>query len=139
MTTETDAKRWVGTGVRRKEDNRLLTGRGKFTDDIDLPGQLYCSILRSPYAHARIVSIDTSAALALEGVVAVLTGADAAQISEPLPPAIDLATKHAKPYAIAVDKVRFYGEPLRLSRRRPATSPRTRSSSSTWSTRSCRR
>lgn len=112
MTAQTDAQHWVGTGVRRKQDNRLLTGRGKFTDDIDLPGQLYCMILRSPYAHAKIVSVDASAALALEGVVAVLTGAEAAQMSEPLPPAIDLATKHPKPYAIAVDKVRYAGEPV---------------------------
>lgn len=111
MTTQTKSK-WVGRSVKRKEDNRLLTGRGKFTDDIDLPGQLYCVVLRSPYAHANIASIDVSEALALEGVVAVMTGAEAALISEPIPPAIDLATKHAKPYAIAVDKVRYFGEPV---------------------------
>ena len=111
MTTETKSK-WVGSSVKRKEDNRLLTGRGKFTDDIDLPGQLYCVVLRSPYAHANIASIDVSEALALEGVVAVMTGAEAALVSEPIPPAIDLATKHAKPYAIAVDKVRYFGEPV---------------------------
>lgn len=108
--TETTTQNWVGAHVRRKEDNRLLTGRGRFTDDIDLPGQLYCAILRSPYAHARIVSIDTSAVEAMDGVVVVLTGAEAAQMSNPLPPAIDLATKHAMPYSIAVDKVRYYGE-----------------------------
>jgi aerobic carbon-monoxide dehydrogenase large subunit len=65
-----------GREVRRIEDAGLLAGAGRFTDDVSLPGQTYLSFLRSPHAHARIVSIDATAAKALPGVVAVLTGAD---------------------------------------------------------------
>ncbi|MCY4590320.1 MAG: xanthine dehydrogenase family protein molybdopterin-binding subunit [Alphaproteobacteria bacterium] len=66
----------IGASVRRFEDQRLLTGNGTYVDDINRPGQTYAHILRSPHAHARIVSIDTSAALASPGVVAVFTGED---------------------------------------------------------------
>jgi carbon-monoxide dehydrogenase large subunit len=66
----------VGQPIRRKEDRRLLTGNGHFTDDIAVPHQAYAVILRSPHAHARIRTIDTRAAKALPGVLAVLTGAD---------------------------------------------------------------
>ena len=66
--------RGVGHSVRRKEDARFLRGRGQYFDDITLPGMLHMEILRSPYAHARLGSIDTSAAEALPGVVAVVTG-----------------------------------------------------------------
>ena len=68
----------IGQPVRRKEDLRLLTGRGRFSDDLNLPGQAYAAVLRSPYAHARIVSIDASAARRMHGVLAVYTGADLA-------------------------------------------------------------
>ncbi|MCB1032871.1 MAG: molybdopterin-dependent oxidoreductase, partial [Acidobacteria bacterium] len=66
----------VGTAVRRREDPALITGKGKYTDDFSLPGQTYAVIVRSPYAHARIRSVDTAAAKALPGVVGVFTGAD---------------------------------------------------------------
>ncbi|MCK8783614.1 xanthine dehydrogenase family protein molybdopterin-binding subunit [Roseomonas sp. NAR14] len=66
----------IGQPVRRKEDVRLLTGRGTYTDDIDRPGQAHAAILRSPHAHARIVSLDASAARAAPGVLAVLTAAE---------------------------------------------------------------
>ncbi len=65
-----------GREVRRIEDAGLLAGAGRFTDDVSLPGQTYVSFLRSPHAHARIVSIDATAAASMPGVVAVLTGAD---------------------------------------------------------------
>ncbi len=68
----------IGQPLRRKEDLRLLTGRGRYSDDVSLPGQAYAAILRSPHAHARIRSIDTAAARAMPGVLAVLTGADVA-------------------------------------------------------------
>jgi len=68
----------IGKRVLRREDQRFITGKGKYTDDINLPRQTYAYFLRSPYAHARIRSIDTSAALAAPGVVAVLTGEDLA-------------------------------------------------------------
>ena len=63
-----------GRDVQRIEDAALLAGAGQFTDDVSLPGQAYLSFLRSPHPHARIVSIDTAAALAMPGVIAVLTG-----------------------------------------------------------------
>lgn len=112
MAAQNGPKRWIGVDVRRKEDARLLTGRGKFTDDIELPGMLYAAVLRSPYAHARIKSIDTSAAEKLPGVVAVLTGQQAAEFSNPLPPTIEIAMKLCQAYSIAVDKARYVGEPV---------------------------
>src|SRR5712672_4778730 len=68
----------IGAAVRRKEDFRFVTGKGQFTDDIDRPGQTHIHFLRSPHAHAKIKKIDTAAARALPGVLAVLTGADLA-------------------------------------------------------------
>src|SRR6202165_6158100 len=68
--------RGFGHSVRRKEDPRFIRGQGNHIDDIKLPGILYMDIVRSPYAHATIKSIDTSAALKAPGVVAVITGKD---------------------------------------------------------------
>jgi carbon-monoxide dehydrogenase large subunit len=68
----------IGASVRRKEDQRFITGKGHYTDDISRPGQAYAHFLRSPHAHARISSIDTSTATAKPGVLAVLTGAQLA-------------------------------------------------------------
>ena len=70
----------VGQPVRRFEDVRLLTGKGRYQDDANLPGQLYTVFLRSPHAHAVIRSIDTEAAAAAPGVIAVYTGADYASV-----------------------------------------------------------
>ena len=66
----------IGQPVRRKEDFRLLTGSGRFGDDIVLPRQAHAGFVRSPHAHAHIVAVDKRAALAAPGVLAVLTGAD---------------------------------------------------------------
>jgi carbon-monoxide dehydrogenase large subunit len=66
----------IGQPVRRREDVRFLTGTGRFTDDINLPHQAYAYILRSPHAHARILSIDTAAAKAAPQVLGVFTIAD---------------------------------------------------------------
>ena len=74
-----------GAPVKRTEDPRFITGAGNFLDDIKLPGMTYASILRSPYAHARIRSIDTSQATAMPGVVAVFTGRDMESELNPLP------------------------------------------------------
>src|ERR1700680_4791916 len=68
--------RGFGHSVRRKEDPRFIRGQGNYIDDIKLPGMLYMDIVRSPYAHATIKSIDTSEALKAPGVVAVITGKD---------------------------------------------------------------
>ena len=65
---------FIGQSVERREDSRFLTGKGQYTDDISLPGQTHAFFLRSPYAHARIKSIDTSAAAKAPGVVGILTG-----------------------------------------------------------------
>ncbi|MCU0447010.1 MAG: xanthine dehydrogenase family protein molybdopterin-binding subunit [Microscillaceae bacterium] len=73
----------IGKSVKRVEDKRFITGKGKYTDDITLSGMLYAYILRSPYAHAKIVSIDTSAASQVKGVVAIYTGKDVAHIGVP--------------------------------------------------------
>ncbi len=64
----------IGDTVRRKEDSRLLTGRGCYSDDVNLPDQAYAAALRAPHAHALIRAIDVEAARAMPGVLAVLTG-----------------------------------------------------------------
>src|SRR5579859_7744528 len=75
----------VGQAMRRKEDPRLITGRARYVDDISLPGTLWASLVRSPEAHARIVSIDGSEAAARPGVHAVFTGEDMSDLGGPLP------------------------------------------------------
>jgi carbon-monoxide dehydrogenase large subunit len=69
----------IGQAVKRVEDKRFITGKGKYTDDIMLPNMTYAYIIRSPYAHAKILKLDTSQALAMEGVVAIFTGEDIAK------------------------------------------------------------
>ena len=76
MTATIAAPEWIGRPVRRIEDQRLLTGRGQFADDAAMPDAAHAVLLRCPHAHADIVAIDTKAALAAPGVLAVLTGAD---------------------------------------------------------------
>lgn len=103
---------WVGKGVQRERDNRLLTGLGHFTAD-DVPvGTLYTAVLRSPHAHARIVRVDTSAALAMDGVEYVLTGEDAKQTWNPFPPTINLGYVLNESWPLAVDKAVYQGEPV---------------------------
>jgi len=106
----------VGKSRRRKEDARLLTGRTRWTDNLVLPGLVHMAILRSPMAHARITSIDTSAAREMPGVLAVLTGADLADEQGSLPCAwpITADMKAPKAPSVAVDKVNFAGEAVAL-------------------------
>ena len=68
----------IGASVRRKEDNRFLTGKGYYTDDVNVLGQTHAYFVRSPHAHAKINNIDTSEAISSEGVIAVFTGDDLA-------------------------------------------------------------
>ena len=68
----------IGRPLRRKEDERLLTGRGRFSDDFTLPGQAYMAVVRSPYPHARILRIEKQQASGLPGVIGILTGSDCA-------------------------------------------------------------
>ena len=119
MTSETG----IGAAVKRKEDARFITGAGHYTDDINQPGQLYAVFVRSMYPRAEIRSIDVSSALAMEGVVAVYTGADLAadeigdlpcgwmvkskdgsdMIQPPHPPiAVSLVNYVGEPYAMVV-------------------------------------
>ncbi|MFL5044465.1 MAG: xanthine dehydrogenase family protein molybdopterin-binding subunit, partial [Xanthobacteraceae bacterium] len=70
--------RSIGQPVPRKEDERLITGKGRFSDDFHVDGQAYAAMVRSPHPHARIVSVNTSAAQAMPGVLGVFTGADVA-------------------------------------------------------------
>ncbi|MCC7082743.1 MAG: xanthine dehydrogenase family protein molybdopterin-binding subunit [Burkholderiales bacterium] len=115
----------IGQSVRRKEDVRLLTGKGSYSDDLNLPGQAFAIFVRSPHAHARIRRIDTGAARAVPGVLAVLTGHDLrADGLRPLPhqplslhPAeLRLANRDGTPifaaphYPLASDRVRYVGE-----------------------------
>jgi len=102
----------VGKARRRKEDARLITGRTRWTDNLTLPGLVHMSILRSPMAHARITSIDVSAARELPGVLAVFTGADLADEQGSLPCAWPITEDMKSPNApsIAVDQVNFAGE-----------------------------
>ena len=100
-------KKWVGRSLRRTEDKRLLTGKGQFLDDMKLPGMYHAAVLRSPYPHAIIKSVDASGALKMPGVRGVLTGEDVAQMSSPFPQAVDEPLEY---YCIAVDRARFVGE-----------------------------
>ena len=101
----------IGRPIRRKEDARLLTGRTNWTDNIQLPGTLHMSLLRCPMAHAKIVNIDTSAALAAEGVVAVYTGKDFPELpgSTCVWPVTDEIVMSHFP-AICLDEVKFGGD-----------------------------
>ena len=84
LAPPTPATGWIGKPVKRVEDARLLSGRGGFIDDRDpLPNVHHAAIVRSPHAHARITGYDVRAALAMEGVVGVITGADVARLTKP--------------------------------------------------------
>jgi carbon-monoxide dehydrogenase large subunit len=114
----------IGQTVRRKEDARLVTGRGNYSDDVNLPGQAYGAAVRSPHAHARIRSIDVAAARAMPGVLAVLTGQDALAdgltriphlAAAGTPPDIVLHNRDGSPvpvaphFVLATDRVRHVG------------------------------
>ena len=106
MATEAEEIRGIGHSVKRKEDDRLIRGRGNFIDDITLPGMLHMAILRSPFAHATIKGIDTSRAGALPGVIAVVTGELMAQHNLAWMPTLSYDTQAV----LATDKVRFQGQ-----------------------------
>ncbi len=103
---------YIGASIPRREDTRFLTGRATYVDDIKLPHLRHAAILRSPHAHADIVDIDTTAALAIPGVEAVFTFADMAADAQPIPlrlyplPGLDQFLQ----YPLAGDKVRYIGE-----------------------------
>ena len=105
--------RIFGSGIRRREDPRLITGAATYTDDVTLPGTVHAAILRSPHAHARIGRIDTAAAAAAPGVLAVYTGRDTEGALNPLPCAWippDSDVKAVAHPAIASEVVRYQGD-----------------------------
>jgi CO/xanthine dehydrogenase Mo-binding subunit len=104
---------YVGRRVRRLEDPRLLVGTGSFADDEDRPGQLWMRVVRSPVAHAELTAVDTADALALDGVRAVLTGADLSL--PPIPVRVSPDPGALLPYlqpVLAAGRVRYVGEPV---------------------------
>ncbi len=110
MAVPTDVETWVGRPLGRFEDDALLRGEGRFIDDLDpVPNACHAAILRSPFAHARIVGIDAARALELPGVVGVLTGADVEAMSRPFPVGVEDAPAS---YSAAADVTRYYGEPV---------------------------
>jgi carbon-monoxide dehydrogenase large subunit len=111
----------VGQPLRRYEDRRLITGQGRYTDDIVLPGMVHAHVLRSSMAHARLVRIDTEAARQMPGVLLVLTGADASADGLGNVPCVhplvnrDGTPRHDTPRPVlAMDKVRHVGDPIAL-------------------------
>ncbi len=123
------AREGVGKEVRRKEDARLLTGRGRYSDDFSLPGQAYACMVRSPHAHARIRRIDVDWALKVPGVIAVLTGEDAAADGlQPIPHRPVPTNPHEVPlrspdgsaffiaphWPLPADRARFVGEAVAM-------------------------
>jgi carbon-monoxide dehydrogenase large subunit len=110
------AERYTGASIKRSEDPRILTGAGRYVDDVKLPGMLHAAFVRSPMAHASVLSVDVSAARALPGVVAVLTGAELEEMTVPGPDALMALMGWAGPTPqftlLATDKVRFVGDPV---------------------------
>src|SRR5262245_53401915 len=115
-------KGFMGASVRRLEDRRFVTGTGTFIDDVNLPGQAYAAVLRSPHAHARINGIDTAQARAAPGVLLVLTGKEwVAAGHGPIPTKTAVRTKRdgspfnePKRHCLAVDAVHHVGEAVAL-------------------------
>src|SRR3989440_1463582 len=106
MATEVHMHGRIGESIKRKEDGRFLRGKGNYLDDIELPAMLHMVILRSPHAHARIKTVDTAAASAMPGVVAVVTGELMAQHKLAWMPTLSYDTQAV----LATDKVRFQGQ-----------------------------
>ncbi len=103
----------IGTRVPRREDAPILTGEARYVDDLAVPGALHVAMVRSPHAHARIVSVDTSAASAMPGVVAVFTGADlAGDWAGPMPCAWPVVADMKSPahFPLTPDKARYVGD-----------------------------
>jgi CO/xanthine dehydrogenase Mo-binding subunit len=102
------AGRYFGRALERREDNRLVTGREQYLDDLFVPGALEAALVRSPFAHARVRSIDVSDAVSAPGVRLVITGEELARDTDPMSQIIEGYSQ----YALAVGKVRYAGEPV---------------------------
>jgi carbon-monoxide dehydrogenase large subunit len=111
--TEERAGTWIGKPVARKEDAKLLTGQSRYVDDLTLPGMVFAAVVRSPFAHARLTSVDVSKAREAEGVVAAFTGADLAEDWAATLPCVWLVTEDTKQpmhRPLATDKARYAGD-----------------------------
>ncbi len=113
--TATNGTTHVGRALRRKEDPRLITGRGRYVDDIVLPGTLWAAFVRSPEAHAKIVGVDSSLALERDGIHAVYTGEDMADLGGPLPmawvpPGVEV--QNPEHWPVARGTVNHVGDPV---------------------------
>jgi 2-furoyl-CoA dehydrogenase large subunit len=106
--------RWAGKSVPRKEDRRLLQGQGTFADDVWQARMGYAHFVRSPHAHARIVSVDTSKAERLDGVYGTLTGAEVKELTEPFFQIAPEPGGRVEEYCLAVDRVRYQGDAVAL-------------------------
>jgi len=119
----------IGQSLERVEDRALSTGRGRYADGLPLAaGTLHAAILRSPYAHAEILAIDTARALAMPGVNCVVTGDDAQRWTRPFIAVVKSPIEH---WCLAIERVRYQGEPSPSSSRVTVTGARTRSKTST--------
>ena len=114
---------WIGRRVTRREDARFLTGRGRYTDDLEVPGAARAVMVRSPHSHARLLDVDTSHAISMDGVLAVLTGRDVEGAIGPVPTLARTApfarlNRDGAPMpdpgqpALAIARVRYPGEPV---------------------------
>src|SRR5215813_5681899 len=102
----------LGRPLVRKEDPALLSGQGRYADDLPVPhGTLHAHVVRSPHAHARILRIDTAAALALPGVFAVITGEDVRRLTDPFLIALKQPVHQ---WSLAIERVRYVGEGVAL-------------------------
>ena len=113
VTAKDGRKQMIGARVERREDYRLLTGNGKFLDDLEMPDTFEAAFLRSPHGHARVLGIDTSRALDVPGVIGVFTGEDLRPMMKPLPAKVahpDLQEIPRLP--MALDAVHYAGEPV---------------------------
>src|SRR5688572_13333646 len=118
-----EAPKVLGQPLRRKEDRRLLTGAGRFVDDIRLEGMLYIGTVRSPHAHAKILGIDKSEALKAAGVVEVVAPGDYPELDLPMPEVLEPGTL-SNPYCdlhltnphhvLARGKATYQGEPVAM-------------------------
>jgi aerobic carbon-monoxide dehydrogenase large subunit len=112
--------KYIGQRIKRNEDPRLLTGQALFVDDVDLPNMLQAAFLRSPYAHAHLLSIDVARALKLPGVKAIYTAGDLGDYWKPgpllvsPPPVADITFNERTQVPLAKGKVRFAGEPIAM-------------------------
>ncbi len=103
---------WVGQSIKRKEDARLVRGKGKFVDDIKLLGMLHLVFVRSPYAHANILAVDVSEAEKIPGVVCTLTGEEITKHLDPFFEIGPAPSNRILDYPMAVDRARYQGEPV---------------------------